>query len=118
MKLSPHYYKPLFSRRYGAGCGASIQKDNCKRLTHSQWSGGDEKFEALVERLNEQIDTAEKSRAADFRLLRNWREAIAAHTLIAPEAESAPALPPQKLVHDDFGDGNFIRNPAWAVVEW
>ena len=94
-----------------AGAGARAEE------RYSEWGGGDEKYDALVERLNELIDAAEKSRAADPRLLRDLRDAIAAHTAAAPEAEQAPALPPQKLVHHDFGDGNFTRNPAWTLVE-
>jgi hypothetical protein len=77
----------------------------------------DGKYDALVERLHELIDAAEKSRAADPRLLRDLRDAIADHTTAAPEPEVAPDLPPQIFVHDDFRDGNFTRSPAWTVVE-
>ena len=35
---------------------------------YSEWGGGDEKYDALVERLHELIDAAEKARAADPRL--------------------------------------------------
>ena len=77
----------------------------------------DGKYDALVERLHELIDAAEKSRAADPRLLRDLRDAIADHTTAAPEPEVAPDLPPQILVHDDFRDGNYTRSPAWTVVE-
>lgn len=94
-----------------AGAGARAAEK------YSEWGGGDEKYDALVERLHELIDAAEKSRAADPRLLRDLRDAIADHTAAAPEPEVAPDLPPQILVHDDFRDGNFTRSPAWTVVE-
>ena len=73
--------------------GAGVRADE----HYSEWGGGDKQYDALVERLNELIDGAEKARAADPRLLQD--------------------LPPQKLVHDDFRDRNFTRNPAWTVVE-
>ena len=93
--------------------GAGVRADE----HYSEWGGGDKQYDALVERLNELIDGAEKARAADPRLLQDLRDAIADHTAAAPEPEPAPDLPPQKLVHDDFRDGNFTRNPAWTVVE-
>jgi len=53
--------------------------------------------------------------------LQDLREAIEDHgggeTAAAPEPEAAPDLPLQILVHDDFGDGNFTRNPGWTVAE-
>ncbi len=88
---------------------------------YSEWGGSDAKYDALVERLNELIDSAEKSRAADPRLLQDLRDAIVDHSgsavAAAPEPEAAPELPPQILVHDDFRDGNFTRNPGWTVAE-
>lgn len=53
--------------------------------------------------------------------MQDLREAIEDHgggeTAAAPEPEAAPDLPLQILVHDDFGDGNFTRNPGWTVAE-
>ncbi len=87
---------------------------------YSEWGGGDEKLDALVDRLHELIDGAEKARAADPRLLQDLRDAIAEHSgaaaASAPEPEPEPDLPPQILVHDDFRDGNFTRNPGWTVT--
>ncbi|MFP6688942.1 MAG: hypothetical protein VCD31_06410, partial [Alphaproteobacteria bacterium] len=93
--------------------GAGVRADE----HYSEWGGGDKRYDALVERLNELIDDAEKARAAAPRLLQDFRDAIADYTAVAREPEPAPGLPPQKLVHDDFRDGNFPCNPAWTVVE-
>ena len=84
---------------------------------YSQWSAGDEKYDALLKRLNKLTTVAEKSSAADPRLLRELRDAIVSRTVAAPEVEPAPALPPQKLVYDYFDYGDFTRNSVWTLVE-
>ena len=93
-----------------AGTGAWAEE------RYSEWGGGDEKYDALVERLQELIDAAEKSRAADPRLLRDLRDAIAQHTAAAPEAEPEPALPQQTLVHDILVTATLpaIRPGQWS----
>ena len=48
---------------------------------YSEWGGSDAKYDALVERLNELIDSAEKSRAADPRL-KAHREVVHASGLL------------------------------------
>ena len=88
---------------------------------YSEWGSNDAKYDALVERLNELIDSAEKARAADPRLLQDLREALEEHgggaVAAAAEPEAEPQLPPQILVRDDFRDGNFTRNPGWTMVQ-
>ena len=49
--------------------------------------------------------------------MRELRDAIASHTVAAPEVEPAPALTPQKLVYDYFDYGDFTRNSARTLVE-
>ena len=87
---------------------------------YSEWGGGDEKYDALLDRLHELIDVAEKARAADPRLLQDLRDSIVEHfgavAASASEPEPEPDLPPQILVHDDFRGGNFTRNPGWTVA--
>jgi len=73
---------------------------------YSKWGGNDTNLDALVEHLNELIDAAEKLRAADPRLLRDLRDAIAEYggsgsanqTSAASQSEAVPDLPPQILV--------------------
>jgi len=61
----------------------------------------------FADKLNKLIDEAEKSRAADPGFLRDLRDL----------ARSAGGPRRRQVLSDDFGDGDFDRNPAWTVSE-
>ena len=63
--------------------------------------------DALVKEITGLIDEADSAHAADPKFLNDLREAL--------EDYQGPKLVP--LMHDDFGDGNFSRNPRWQEAE-
>ncbi|MEE8171952.1 MAG: hypothetical protein V3T62_03390 [Alphaproteobacteria bacterium] len=63
--------------------------------------------DALVEEITELIEAAERARAADPKFLEELRQAL--------EEYQGPKL--VQLLHDDFRDGNFSRNPRWSEAE-
>ncbi|MDA0230533.1 MAG: hypothetical protein O3B21_10130 [Proteobacteria bacterium] len=63
--------------------------------------------DALVKEISGLIDEADSARAADPKFLDDLRQAL--------EDYQGPKL--VSLMHDDFGDGNFSRNPLWQEAE-
>jgi hypothetical protein len=57
---------------------------------YSEWGGNDTNLDALVEHLNELIDAAEKSRAADPRLLRDLRDVLPNMAAVVAQIRPAP----------------------------
>jgi hypothetical protein len=62
--------------------------------------------EAMITELRALIDEAERARAADPLFLRDLRDLAQRH--------SWPWH--QRILFDDFSDGNFDRNPSWSVA--
>jgi len=63
--------------------------------------------DALVKEITGLIDEADSAHAADPKFLNDLRQAL--------EDYQGPKLVP--LMHDDFGDGNFSRDPRWQEAE-
>lgn len=75
---------------------------------YNRWGGGDDnRMEELLLRLNKLIDEADKARAADRYFLRDLRELVRDYH--QPWG--------REILHDDFYDGDYTRNPAWTVTE-
>lgn len=75
---------------------------------YSEWGTDDSSaLAALISRLNELIDEAERARAADPRFLGDLRDALAGY--------ERPWR--REVLHDDFRDGDYVQNPAWTVAE-
>ncbi len=68
-------------------------------------AGGD-RLQGLIERLGGLIDEAERSRAADPGFLSDLRR-------LSDEYRRGPRI---LLLSDDFGDGDYTRNPRWTVT--
>lgn len=69
-------------------------------------AAGDGRVQEFVDRLNALVDEAEKSRAADPRFLDDLRDL----------ARGFDRPWRTLLLADDFGDGDFTRNPVWRVT--
>ena len=69
-------------------------------------SGGGDRLQGFAERLNKLIDEAERSRAADLWFQRDLRG-------LAGEYRRMPRT---LLLSDDFGDGDYTRDPRWTVT--
>jgi hypothetical protein len=78
---------------------------------HLIWSdraqAASDRGDALVEEISELIEAAERARAADPEFLNELRQAL--------EDYQGPKL--EQLMHDNFSDGNFTRNPRWRAAE-
>lgn len=78
---------------------------------HLIWSdraqAASERGDALVQEITELIEAAERARAADPKFLEQLRQVL--------EEYQVPKL--VQLMHDDFSDGNFTRNPRWRQAE-
>ncbi len=69
-------------------------------------AAGVDRLQGFVERLNSLIDEAERSRAADPGFLSDLRR-------LSDEYRRGPRT---LLLSDDFGDGDYTRNPRWTVT--
>ena len=76
-------------------------------IWNDQPQAASDQGDALVEEVNDLIDAAERARAADPKFLEDLRQAL--------EDYQGPKL--VQLLHDDFRDGNFTRNPRWQEAE-
>jgi len=76
--------------------------------TYQQWPGNDassQEVDALVQKLEKLIDQAERDRAADPAFLTDLRNVLSGYT--NPWQD--------RLLSDDFHDGNYTVSPTWTV---
>jgi hypothetical protein len=90
------------------GLGLAVGTAFAQDSTYQQWSGYETSPETdeLVKNLEKLIDQAERDRAADPAFLDDLRGVLADYT--NPWQD--------RLLSDDFRDGEYLRNPAWTVV--
>jgi hypothetical protein len=99
------YFRALcFVTVFGLGLGSAAAQDT----KYQQWPGagaGSDDVETLVQDIEKLIDQAEKDRAADPQFLGDLRDVLADYR--NPWSE--------RLLYDDFRDGNYTANPKWTV---
>jgi hypothetical protein len=99
------YFRTLcFVTVFGLGLGSALAQDT----KYQQWQGADTgsgDVDTLVQDLEKLIDQAEKDRAADPQFLEDLRGVLAGYQ--NPWSE--------RLLYDDFRDGNYTGNPKWTV---
>ena len=99
------YFRALcFVTVFGLGLGSAMAQDT----KYQPWpgaDGGSGDVDALVQDLEQLIDQAEKDRAADPQFLEDLRGVLAGYQ--NPWSE--------RLLYDDFRDGNYTGNPKWTV---
>jgi hypothetical protein len=100
------YFRTLcLATVFGLGLGSAMAQDSTK---YQQWPGADAgsgDVETLVQDLEKLIDQAETDRAADPQFLEDLRGVLADYQ--NPWSE--------RLLYDDFRDGNYTGNPKWTV---
>ena len=99
------YFRALcFVTVFGLGLGSAMAQDT----KYQPWpgaDGGSGDVDTLVQDLEQLIDQAEKDRAADPQFLEDLRGVLAGYQ--NPWSE--------RLLYDDFRDGNYTGNPKWTV---
>jgi hypothetical protein len=99
------YFRTLcFVTVFGLGIGGAMAQDT----KYQPWpgdDGGSGDVDTLVRDLEQLIDQAEKDRAADPQFLDDLRGVLAGYQ--NPWSE--------RLLYDDFRDGNYTGNPKWTV---
>jgi hypothetical protein len=99
------YFRALcFVTVFGLGLGGAMAQDT----KYQQWPGADtgsDDVETLVQDIEKLVDQAEKDRAADPQFLEDLRDVLAGYQ--NPWSE--------RLLYDDFRDGNYTGNPKWTV---
>ncbi len=98
-----HFRTLCFVTVFGLGLGSAMAQDT----KYQQWGAdtGSGDVDTLVQDLEKLIDQAEKDRAADPQFLEDLRGVLAGYQ--NPWSE--------RLLYDDFRDGNYTGNPKWTV---
>jgi len=85
----------------------ALEGANAAEIRYSEWRKPDAQAEEMIGKLNKLIDDAEKVHAADPRFLHDLRQTMKTY--------QRPAM--TELLHDDFADGDFTKDPVWTVSE-